>query len=262
MIIPIYQIDTFSNKIFGGNPAAVCPLKEWLDDDILQCIALENNLSETAFYVKKGDQYELRWFTPKVEVDLCGHATLASAYVLFSLENHQSDKIEFHSPRSGDLTVTKEGNLLTLNFPRDEVSEIEMTPELLACFESKPRAALKGKTDFMLVFENEDQIKNLNPSFESIAKLNCRGLIATARGNHVDFVSKFFAPQCGINEDPVTGSAHTTLTPYWSKVLGKEDLIAVQLSERRGDLKCKYLGDRVEIGGEARLYMTGSIEIE
>lgn len=258
----IYQIDAFADKVFSGNPAAVCPLTQWLADDLLQKIAMENNLAETAFYVKQGDQYEIRWFTPTVEVDLCGHATLASAYVLFNHEGHNGDTIHFHSPRSGALTVTKNGALLTLNFPTDVFKPIALTEEITGCFDTKPTLAFKGKTDYMLVFDKEEEIRNMTPALDKMAKLAVRGVIVTAKGDKVDFVSRFFAPQSGINEDPVTGSAYTTLAPYWSRQLGKAALTAIQLSERRGYVQCNYLNDRVEITGEARLYLIGEIFLE
>ncbi|SMC60203.1 PhzF family phenazine biosynthesis protein [Moheibacter sediminis] len=262
MNLKIYQIDAFTDEIFGGNPAAVCPLNEWLDDTLLQKIAMENNLAETAFYVNNRDEYEIRWFTPTVEVDLCGHATLAAAYVLLTLENHEGDTVLFHSPRSGALTVARSGDLLTLNFPADVFGTVDLSAELLRCFEERPQAAYKGKTDYMLVFENEAEVKGLVPALESISQLDGRGVIVTAKGNEVDFVSRFFAPQSGIDEDPVTGSAHTTLTPYWAVELGKDELTAKQLSSRKGDLKCRILGNRVEISGKAKLYMKGEIYVD
>jgi PhzF family phenazine biosynthesis protein len=255
----IYQIDAFAGEVFSGNPAAVCPLEKWLSDDVLQKIAMENNLAETAFYVKKGNQYELRWFTPTIEVDLCGHATLAAAFVLFNHENHNGNIIHFDSLRSGILTVTKEGELLTLNFPTDEYEETELRDELIAGFNTKPRFAFKGKTDYMLVYNSEEEIKKIVPVFDMISKVEARGIIITAEGEEVDFVSRFFAPQAGVNEDPVTGSAHTTLIPYWSKRLGKTDLTAIQLSARKGYLQCKYLNGRVEISGQGKLYLIGEI---
>jgi PhzF family phenazine biosynthesis protein len=258
----IYQIDAFADKIFSGNPAAVCPLGQWLADEILQNIAMENNLSETAFYVKRDDGYQLRWFTPAAEVDLCGHATLASAFVLFNYENHQGELINFHTLKSGVLTVKKEGELLTLNFPADEIKPIELTQEIQNAFTIKPKFAFKGKTDYMLVFENEAQIKEIMPDYEAISKLKARGIIITSRGDKVDFVSRFFAPAVGVNEDPVTGSAHTSLIPYWSQVLGKTDLQAIQLSSRKGYLHCSYLNDRVEISGKGRLYLMGEIFLD
>jgi len=254
-----YQIDAFTDTLFSGNPAAVCPLDQWLSDELMLKIAAENNLAETAFYVKNGDKYEIRWFTPKVEVDLCGHATLAAAFVLFHYENHNDNLIEFYSPRSGNLTVTKEGDLLSLNFPVDELESIALTNEILEAFNSKPQLAIKGKTDYMLVFNNEEEILNLAPNFDKVAKLQARGVIATARGNQTDFVSRFFAPQSGINEDPVTGSAHTSLIPYWAKELNKTTFSAIQLSERRGYLDCELLGNRVRISGQAKCYLIGNI---
>lgn len=258
----LYQVDAFADKVFSGNPAAVCPLDHWLHDDILQKIAMENNLAETAFYVEQGNQYEIRWFTPTVEVDLCGHATLAAAFVLFNFENHQGNIVHFYSPRSGELTVTKKDNLLTLNFPTDEFHQIEITDEITESFNFTPKLAFKGKTDLLLVFNTEEEILKIIPNFAKISNLNGRGVIITAKGNTVDFVSRFFAPQSGINEDPVTGSAHTTLTPYWANQLGKNELTAIQLSERRGYLKCTYLNDRVEISGQAKLYLIGEIILE
>lgn len=258
----IYQIDAFSDQVFSGNPAAVCPLERWLSDAVLQKIAMENNLAETAFYVKQNDQYQIRWFTPTVEVDLCGHATLAAAFVLFNYENHHADIINFYSPRSGALTVAKRDNLLTLNFPADLIEQVELSDEITSCFNIKPKSAFKGKTDYLLVFGKEEEVRKIIPAFGSISKLKARGVIVTSKGNSVDFVSRFFAPQSGINEDPVTGSAHTTLTPYWAKQLDKVELTAIQLSERKGYLQCKYLDDRVEISGEGKLYLIGEIYLK
>jgi len=259
MKFKIYQVDAFAEKIFSGNPAAVCPLDKWLSDDLLRKIAKENNLSETAFYIKIGNQYEIRWFTPKVEVDLCGHATLATGYVLFHHEGHKYDIINFHSPRSGKLTVTKQNERLTLNFPTDIYEHIPLYESLTKGFETQPVEALKGKMDYVLVFETEEQIKNIKFNLSEIAKLEGRGVIITAKGDQCDFVSRYFAPQFGIDEDPVTGSAHTTLTPYWAKKLNKTELTAIQLSERKGYLQCKYLGERVEISGQGKLYLIGEI---
>lgn len=258
----LYQIDAFTDRIFSGNPAAVCPLDKWLSDDLLQKIAMENNLAETAFYVKQGDEYEIRWFTPKTEVDLCGHATLAAAYVLFNHENHSTQTTRFYSPRSGALVVSKQNDILTLNFPVDVFHPVDLSEELKLAFDISPAFALKGKTDYVLVFDTEEQIKNVKVDFKQIANLGGRGVIITAKGEQVDFVSRFFAPQCGIDEDPVTGSAHTTLTPYWSKRLNKTTLSAIQLSERKGYLRCELLGDRVQISGSAKLYLTGEIYID
>jgi len=258
----MYQVDAFTDQVFAGNPAAVCPLNNWLDDVVMQQIAMENNLAETAFYVKKGEQYELRWFTPTVEVDLCGHATLAAAYVLFNLENHQGNMIQFYSPRSGALSVSKKDEFLTLDFPTDPITEIEVTDLLAAGFNHRPQQAFKGKTDYMLIYKDEGEIRSLTPDFDRISKLDARGVIATAKGDTVDFVSRFFAPQSGVNEDPVTGSAHTSLTPYWAKTLDKKELSAIQLSKRKGYLQCTYANDRVMISGQAKLYLTGEVYLK
>lgn len=258
----IYQIDAFTDKVFSGNPAAVCPLDQWLSDDILQKIAMENNLAETAFYVKQDNKYQIRWFTPTVEVDLCGHATLAAAFVLFNHENHNDNIIHFYSPRSGALTVKRKRELLVLNFPTDLFKQVKLSDEITNCFDIKPKLAFKGKTDYLLVFDNEDEIRKVAPEFEVISRLKARGVIITAKGDKVDFVSRFFAPQSGINEDPVTGSAHTTLTPYWAKQLDKTELTAIQLSERKGYLQCSYLNDRVEISGQGKLYLIGELYLE
>ena len=258
----LYQVDTFTEKLFGGNPAAVCPLNEWLDDSLLQKIAMENNLSETAFYVKRDELYEIRWFTPKSEVDLCGHATLASAFVLFNIEGYSNDYICFYSHRSGVLNVSKKSNEFLLDFPVDEFKCMAITDEIVSCFNKRPIEVYRGKTDYMLVFEKESDIVDMQPQIENISRLHARGVIITAKGETVDFVSRFFAPQEGIIEDPVTGSAHTTLTPYWTEKLNKVALSAIQLSDRKGYLQCKLLGNRVEISGQAKLYLMGEIFIE
>jgi PhzF family phenazine biosynthesis protein len=262
MTIKIYQVDAFAEKIFSGNPAAVCPLAEWIPEHVMQNIAMENNLAETAFYVKKEDRYEIRWFTPALEVDLCGHATLGSAYVLFNHENHKGDVITFFSHRSGILTVKKEQHLLTLDFPADILKAVDITDKHWVGFGVKPKEVYRGKTDFMMVFESESQVKSLNPDFRLVNQLDCRGVIATSKGDKVDFVSRFFAPQSGIDEDPVTGSAHTSLTPYWSNKLGKKTLNAIQLSKRQGILSCTDNGDRVLISGQGRLYLKGEIQVD
>lgn len=257
----IYQVDAFTDEIFKGNPAAVCPLLSWLNNDIMQKIAMENNLSETAFYVKDGDYYQIRWFTPTVEVDLCGHATLATAFVLFNHEKHDGNEISFKSLRSGELTVTRSGELLTLDFPADKIVNAEQIKQIGECFNIRPMQIFKGKTDYMLVFPSETDIQNLIPDLNVIKTLDCRGVIVTAPGEKVDFVSRFFGPQSGVDEDPVTGSAHTTLTPYWSQRLEKKSLTAIQISARKGFLKCEIIGDRIHISGNCRLYLKGEIYI-
>ncbi len=256
----LYQIDAFAEKIFTGNPAAVCPLENWLPDELMQKIAMENNLAETAFYVPTADGFFIRWFTPTVEVDLCGHATLAAAYVLFTYEGFTGNTVAFDS-KSGILTVSRQDNLLTLDFPVDTLTQVEVFPELTTGFQVKPTEAWKGKTDYMLVYETEAQIRALKPDFKLVSQVAARGIIVTASGEAVDFVSRFFGPQSGIDEDPVTGSAHTTLTPYWAKRLNKTYLKAQQLSARTGNLSCELVGNRVKISGYARTYLIGTIQL-
>lgn len=259
MKLNLYQVDAFTKQLFAGNPAAVCPLDSWIDDSLMQQIAAENNLAETAFIVKNQDRFNVRWFTPTVEVDLCGHATLASAYIIFTELGYNSPVISFQSHRSGELKVTKEGEYLTLNFPADKLREVG-AEEISRCgFSAQPKAVYKGKTDYLIVFENEEQVRALDPDFQKVKKIPARGIIVTAPGNQVDFVSRFFAPQSGIPEDPVTGSAHTSLIPYWSKRLNKKQMTARQLSIRGGDLICADLGDRVGISGQCVLYLKGEI---
>lgn len=261
MQLSLYQLDAFTDKVFGGNPAAVVPLTSWLPDETMQSIAAENNLAETAFYVPTEAGFHIRWFTPTVEVDLCGHATLASAYVLFFLENYAHDEINFDS-RSGILNVRKEGDWLVLNFPADSIHKQLLSPPALleALGDISPVEILRGKTDFMAVLESEEQVRTLQPDIIVLSTLPARGVIMTAPGDSVDFVSRFFAPQSGIAEDPVTGSAHTTLTPYWADKLGKTEMEALQVSARGGVLKTKLIGDRVEIAGQVKLYLRGTIE--
>ena len=261
MKLNIYQIDAFTDKLFGGNPAAVCPLKAWLPDALMQNIAKENNLAETAFYVPDEEEYLIRWFTPTVEVDLCGHATLASAYVLFNFENHSADTIRFHSPRSGELIVTRQGDKIALDFPTDILAPVEITPVLAAAFNIKPIEIWKGKTDYLYLFNNEAEIRSALPDIDHISTFQARGVIITAKGENVNFVSRFFAPQSGVIEDPVTGSAHTSLTPFWYSKTGKVHFTASQLSTRVGLLDCTYLQERVIISGQARHYLTGEIFI-
>jgi PhzF family phenazine biosynthesis protein len=260
MEFEIYQVDAFCRKLFSGNPAAVCQLDKWLDDSLLQKIAAENNLAETAFFVKEKDHFIIRWFTPVLEVDLCGHATLAAAHVLFEHQGLVDQSITFISPRSGELSVRRSQNQLVLNFPVDTLTPLEVKPDMFEWFSVKPLEAYIGKTDYMLVFPSEADIDNIVPNLPVIETLKeVRGVIVTAEGNEGDFVSRFFAPQSGITEDPVTGSAHTTLTPYWSGKLGKKNLSALQLSARKGYLQCKDLGERIEISGVAKTFLKGRI---
>jgi PhzF family phenazine biosynthesis protein len=255
----IYQVDAFTNKVFSGNPAAIVPLTQWLQDATMQRIAAENNLAETAFYVPVGNQIHIRWFTPTTEVDLCGHATLAAAFVLYNFENFTGGEIAFYSYRSGLLTVTTQDDWFTLDFPTDTLVPTAIDEQNLNCLGTLPRQAFKGKTDYLWVLENEAAVANAQPNFAAIAQLDARGLMITARGEKVDFVSRFFGPQSGINEDPVTGSAHTSLIPFWAEQLGKTTLTALQLSERQGFLQCQHLGPRVRISGQAALYLIGEI---
>ncbi len=257
----LYQVDAFTDRLFHGNPAAVCPLEaEWLPDETMQKIAEENNLSETAFLVRTADRYAIRWFTPKVEVDLCGHATLASAHVLFHHLGHPEDTVAFDS-RSGVLTVRRKGDLLAMNFPADTLVPVPVSEELAACFQIPPIKAYRGRSDYLLVFKTEDEIRTLQPDLSRIRRMDARGLIVTARGSSVDFVSRFFAPQVGVDEDPVTGSAHTSLVPFWKEELGKTEFHALQVSSRGGEIFCRGLGDRVEIAGKAVTYFIGDIFI-
>ena len=253
--IKIFQVDAFTNNLFSGNPAAVCLLDNWLPDETMQSIALENNLSETAFLIKKKDKFFLRWFTPKVEIDLCGHATLASAHIIYSEMNYKSDYIEFYI-KSGDvLTVKRNDNLLIMNFPAYEPKIVDHSlEELYNAFDVRPKLFLYCKYG-LVVFNNEEEIINIVPNLNVIEKLPYDGIIVTAPGENVDFVSRFFAPKLGILEDPVTGGAHCELIPYWSKRLNKQNMIAKQLSKRGGVIHCSYLGNRVTIGGEAITYM-------
>lgn len=261
MKIPIYQIDAFTDRLFGGNPAAICPLEKWLPDALMQEIAAENNLSETAYFVKEGKNFHIRWFTPTLEIDLCGHATIAAAHVIRNYLGDNSPELYFDS-RSGILPVRVENDLYVLNFPADTIKSVSVEPLLVESLGSWPLETYKGRSDYMLVFSNETEIRSFQPDFAQLAQVKARGIIVTAPGDSVDFVSRFFGPNSGINEDPVTGSAHTTLTPYWSKRLGKMELTAQQVSQRLGDLWVKNLGERVEIAGKARTYLIGEIETE
>ncbi len=259
MKIPFFQVDAFSRKVFGGNPAAVCLLKKWLDDEVLQGLAAENNLSETAFLVQKTDGlFGLRWFTPAVEVDLCGHATLASAFAIFSFVNGSLSSIDFETA-SGLLTVSKAGDLLSMDFPARKPIPIEPPPILSEALGLEPLAVLKSR-NLLAVFEDESNIGNIKPDFEKLMQIpDALAVIVTAPGENCDFVSRFFAPKVGIPEDPVTGSAHCTLIPYWAERLDKRELHARQLSKRGGELFCKHLDDRVQISGHAVLFAKGEI---
>lgn len=259
--IPIYQIDAFTTNVFGGNPAAVCVLKQWLSDALMQSIATENNQAETAFIVLADDKFEIRWFTPSCEVDLCGHATLAAAYVIFKELNYKSSKIEFVTTKRGSLYVTHIDSAFELDFPVDLLEPTSLPYGLVEAFNVEPIDAFRGKDDYLLVFENESQIRSLEPNFEAISSVDARGVICTAKGDNVDFVSRFFGPQSGIDEDPVTGSAHTSLAPYWSEKLSKSKFTACQLSKRGGYLEVSLVDKRVKISGSAVLYLKGTITV-
>ena len=259
MRIPIYQIDAFTKEQFKGNPAAVCKLDDWIADELMQKIAKENNLSETAFFTKKRDKYELRWFTPEYEIDLCGHATLATAYVIFNYVEENIEEINF-STKSGNLKVTKKDNLISMIFPKREGVECEISEEIVMGLGRKPIELYKSR-DYLAVFEKEEDIKNMNPDMDTLRKLNALGIIVTAKGNDVDFVSRFFVPDSVIIEDPVTGSAHSTLVPYWKRILKKDEFVADQISARGGRLYCRDLGDMIEISGSAVSYLEGYINI-
>ena len=259
MRLSIFQIDAFTSKVFSGNPAAVCPMEKWLEDSLLQSIAQENNLSETAFFVSEEKSYHIRWFTPVAEVDLCGHATLATAFLIFEHLEKASNKILFSS-RSGDLTVYKDKDLLSMDFPSQPPLPCSVAVEIIKGLGQEPVEVLESE-DYMAVFEKEEDILSLDPDFESLKKLGLRGVIATAPGREVDFVSRFFAPKFGINEDPVTGSAHCELMPFWANKLGKNRLFARQLSKRGGELVCELRDDRVFIYGKAVKYLEGRINL-
>jgi PhzF family phenazine biosynthesis protein len=260
MQIKQYQVDAFASRPFEGNPAAVCVLERWLADDVLQAIAEENNLSETAFFVPCDTGFELRWFTPTTEVDLCGHATLATAHVIFDQLGYSKPAIRFHT-RSGELQVKKHANMLQMDFPAQTPVPCEIPDALVRGLGVRPAQLLRSD-DYLAVFDNEQDIRALHPDFASLSQLDLRGVIVTAPGSDVDFVSRFFAPRVGVPEDPVTGSAHCTLAPYWADRLGRSVLHARQLSRRAGNLTCELRGERVLISGSAVTFMQGVIEID
>ena len=249
MKISLFQIDAFASRVFSGNSAAVCPLDKWIDDSIMQAIARENNLSETAFFVKREKHYELRWFTPATEVDLCGHATLAAAFVLFNELKISAKEIVFHT-KSGPLTVEQKGELLEMDFPMKLPIACDVPNDLIKGLGKKPAEVLNSE-DYLAIFDSESKVRNIKPDFERLKRLDLRGVIVTSPGEKSDFVSRFFAPKLGINEDPVTGSAHCSLAPYWKRRLGKSKLHAIQLSSQGGELYCEILDKRVLISGKA-----------
>ena len=260
MGVPIYYVDAFTDRLFSGNPAAVI-FSQLNDEKLMQNIAAENNLSETAFIREENDEYHIRWFAPLCEIDLCGHATLASAFIFFKYVNPNSSIFTVQSKKNGALHVTKKGDLLVLDFPKDSLSishEIKLVENII---NTKPVELYSGRDDLLAIVDSEDLVRNLNINFELLNNINARGLIVSSLGEDCDFVSRFFAPSAGVSEDPVTGSAHTSLIPYWSKKLKKSKLLAHQISQRGGVLFCEDLGDRVYIGGKAIEYMKGDINI-
>jgi PhzF family phenazine biosynthesis protein len=263
MKLQIFQVDAFTSKPFGGNPAAVVPLDAWLADDLMLNIAAENNLSETAFFVPDGGKYHIRWFTPTVEVNLCGHATLATSHVIFNELKLEDEIVRFHSDRSGELSVSRNGEKLVLDFPSYPMTEIGSVPGLANAVGAEPKQTweAQGNMVFMLV-DSEEQIKELDPDMSQLAKLPYDEVIVTAAGETSDFVSRMFAPRIGIPEDPVTGAIHCSLIPYWAELLGKNELFASQVSARGGELFCELKGDRVKIGGNAVTFLKGEIRVE
>ena len=257
--LDLYQVDSFTGDLFKGNPAGVIFSSE-LSDDLMQKIALENNLSETAFITKEEENYNIRWFSPLMEIDLCGHATLAAAHIYFTEIDTNSNNISFNS-KSGILNVSKDSNFINLDFPTDNFKPINLSEDLIKVLGERPEEIYQGRDDVMCIFHNELTVQNLKPDMEELKKIPVRGLIASAPASDVDFVSRCFFPITGVDEDPVTGSAHTTLTPYWSNKLNKKNLTARQISSRSGFLKCRLLEDRVVISGEAVTYMKASILI-
>ena len=261
MKLKMYQVDAFANKLFSGNPAAVVILESPLKDNVMQSIAAENNLSETAFVIINESCFSIRWFTPSIEVDLCGHATLASAHILFEYYPTLSgEEINFNS-RSGSLKVTKVEKGLCLNFPADYPVEVESSSLFFEILGIEPLKLLRGKDDYLAVLKNQQQIEEIQPKFSLLKKVDARGLVISAPGDEVDFVSRCFYPEAGIEEDPVTGSAHTMLTPYWATLLNKNELDAHQLSKRGGKLNCSLANERVLISGDSVIYFEGTISI-
>mgnify|MGYP003691418003 CR=1 FL=1 len=260
MEFEIYQVDAFTNELFAGNPAAIVPLDSWLSDKLMQQIAAENNLSETAFYIEEGLGYHIRWFTPTKEVKLCGHATLATAFVIELKGGFKSKEISFNS-KSGILKVEKNNDEFVLDFPKSSVTKTENFSWIKECFGVEAVSVFQCDLDILIVLKNESIIKSVKPDLVKLKSVKTRGVIVTAQGDNTDFVSRFFGPAAGIDEDPVTGSAHTALAPYWGGVLGKKILNAKQVSERGGVLTCEVLENRVKISGKAKLYLKGVIQL-
>lgn len=259
MKLKLFQVDAFTDRLFRGNPAAIVPLENWLPDTLMQSIAAENNLSETAYFVKQDEGYHLRWFTPTREVDLCGHATLASAWVLWEKLGEKAPLIRF-ATRSGELRVTRENKWLWLDFPPDPAQPCAAPPALVSGLGPPPREVLLAR-NYVAIYDDEETVRTLTPDFRLLATLGKHGVIVTAPGKDCDFVSRYFGPQFGIDEDPVTGSAHCTLVPLWSTRLKRTELRARQISHRGGELRCEISGTRVLIGGQAVSYLVGEIDL-
>lgn len=260
MELDLYQVDAFADGVFSGNPAAVVPLYEWLSDELMQSIATENNLSETAFFVRKGEYFELRWFTPESEVNLCGHATLASAHVIYTYLDYEDPAVVFET-KSGRLFVDREDDLYSMDFPAWDVREIQVTERVTKALGARPAELYMGERDMMAVFESDEDVRTLRPDFRLVSQLDGMCMICTAPGLDYDFVSRTFVPEEGIPEDPVTGSAHCTLVPFWAERLGKTEFHAYQASKRGGVIDCQHLGERVKISGKAVTYMKGTITL-
>ena len=257
----MWQVDAFAAQTFAGNPAAVCVLDDWLDDRTLQAIAAENNLSETAFLVEHGEGFDLRWFAPAKEVALCGHATLAAAKVLFDLRGWKEPEIRFQTRQRGTLTVQRRGDLFEMDFPALPAWPVPVPAGLAAALGAEPRQVLESTDDWLVLLDDEAAVRNLKPDLAALKKFHCRCVVPMARGDAVDFVSRAFAPRYGIPEDPVTGSAHCALAPYWAGVLGQDDLRAFQVSARGGEVRCRVAGDRVKLAGQAVVYLEGTISV-
>ena len=262
MRIPLYQVDAFTGSLFGGNPAAVCPLPEWLPETTMQSIASENNLAETAFFVRQAEGYLLRWFTPTVEVELCGHATLASGYVVTNILTPGRRSVRFDTLEAGPLEVTREDDLLAMDFPAWPPEQQPADPRILAALGKVPGESFVARGRTLAVYERAEDVAALKPDFAAMRQVPGADAIVTAPGaDGIDFVSRYFAPNHGVDEDPATGSAHCVLTPYWAKRLGKNELTARQISARAGDLHCTLRGDRVTLAGHAVLYLEGTVTV-
>jgi predicted PhzF superfamily epimerase YddE/YHI9 len=259
LTLPLFQVDAFAARPFEGNPAAVCPLTEWLPDELMLAIAAENNLSETAFFVREANGYRLRWFTPATEVDLCGHATLAAATVLFERLGHDEPRIDFAS-RSGPLAVRRSGERYTLDFPADPPVAVETPGALVDAFGNESMSCALA-SDLIAVFDSSDAVRRAEPDIATLASVDARGIIITAADDDYDFVARFFGPRVGVDEDPVTGSAYTQLAPYWASVTGKTDFRARQVSKRGGNVDCHLEGNRVHITGSSIIVLEGSLNL-